>query len=760
MPSELREKPPEHEAQRSRPPSVQNLFARQLAQAAKPGGDIDLSRLQELVTASYAEMERARRSADRSLACTLEELAALSREREHAAGLLRIQKLQLEIALNNMRHGLVMFDAEGRAMIVSQRYIELYRLAPEAAKAGCTLRDLLAQRAANGSYAGDLDNINYGTTDRIFELPDGRSIRVINRFMEGGGWVSVHENVTEREQQQQSFRLLFENNPLPMLVFNVEGLCVLNVNDAALSHYGYTREQFLNLTALDLRPTAYRDDFQLRMKSLHEYRGGAEWVHQKSDGSTFIAHIYSRALRYQGKSARLVVVTNVTLRAQAEEERDRNRELLDRVIDNVSMTILVKDARTLQYVLVNKAAEEFWGVPREQVIGRTARELFDPKTADIIDANDRRLIESNVNFRVPDHEIRTPKRGVRLVTTNRIAIRNQSGDLQYLLGVVDDVTERKEVEDQLRQAQKMEAVGNLTGGLAHDFNNLLTVIMGNLDLLREDVAGNFAAEQEIDSILQASERGADLTRDMLAFSRRQPLQAEEVNVNALIGSATRLLAGTLGENIAVDVQAAAELPHALVDSSQLMTALLNIAINARDAMPRGGALTIATRLVELDGECTAYIPDVAPGSYATIEISDTGTGMPPDVVERIFEPFFTTKPTGKGTGLGLSMVYGFIKQSGGHIKVYSEVGRGTTFLLLLPLAHAAPRPLAAGALVSDAVPRAGNESVLAVEDNPDIRATVVGSCATSAIRFARRPMRRPPCKSLTAASRSTCCSPT
>jgi len=238
-----------------------------------------------------------------------------------------------------------------------------------------------------------------------------------------------------------------------------------------------------------------------------------------------------------------------------------------------------------------------------------------------------------------------------------------------VLGVVDDVTERKQVEDQLRQAQKMEAVGNLTGGVAHDFNNLLTVVMGNLDLLREDVAGNVAAEQKIDTIMQASERGADLTRHMLAFSRRQPLQAKDVDVSALIGGTTRLLSRALGGNITIAVRTGIDLPAVLVDASQLETALLNIAINARDAMPDGGTLTLGTRVAELDADYAARHPGVRPGTYVAIEITDTGTGIPPDLIERIFDPFFTTKPSGKGTGLGLSMVYGFIKQSGGHIKV-------------------------------------------------------------------------------------------
>jgi CheY-like chemotaxis protein len=245
-------------------------------------------------------------------------------------------------------------------------------------------------------------------------------------------------------------------------------------------------------------------------------------------------------------------------------------------------------------------------------------------------------------------------------------------------------------------------------------------------LLQEDVAGNVSAESRIEAIMHASERGADLTRDMLAFSRRQPLQAKPVDVNALIARAMRLLGRTLGGNILVEVHATADLAAALVDEAQLETALLNIAINARDAMPGGGKLTIGAHIAELDRDYAALHPGVVAGAYVAIEIADSGTGIAPDVLERIFEPFFTTKAVGLGTGLGLSMVYGFIKQSGGHITAYSEIGRGTVFKLFLPLAEpAAARARATQSMTPPAAKPAGNEVILAVEDNPDIRASVV-----------------------------------
>src|SRR5262249_50249141 len=246
-------------------------------------------------------------------------------------------------------------------------------------------------------------------------------------------------------------------------------------------------------------------------------------------------------------------------------------------------------------------------------------------------------------------------------------------------GFIRDLTEKFAAEAQLRQAQKMEAIGKLTGGLPHDFNNLLTTIIGNLDLLADDIAGNSAARQRLETILHASERGAELTRQMLAFSRRQPLQPERVDVNRLLDSTTRLLSRTLGENVTVKLLMSSDLWAALVDESQLQNAVMNIAINARDAMPEGGTLCVGTYNAEIEGDfCDSNIA-IPPRSYVVIELMDTGYGMRPETLARIFEPFFTTKEPGAGAGLGLSMVYGFVRQSGGGITAYSEAGGGGTF---------------------------------------------------------------------------------
>ncbi len=279
-------------------------------------------------------------------------------------------------------------------------------------------------------------------------------------------------------------------------------------------------------------------------------------------------------------------------------------------------------------------------------------------------------------------------------------------------------------EAQIRQAQKMEAIGQLTGGVAHDFNNILTVITGCIEMLRDAVRKRPDLVQMADMIDSAATRGADLTRHLLAFARRQPLQPSPTDVNALVVDAGRLLRVTLGEQVEIDSMLAHDCAPALIDASQLSTAVLNLALNARDAMPNGGKLTLETRNVVLDADYAAMNSEVSPGHYVMIAVSDTGDGIPGELLEKVFEPFFTTKGPGKGSGLGLSMVYGFVKQSNGHVKIYSEPGHGTTVKLYLP--QASPRDdVRTVEEARAAVVDRGDESILIVEDDALVREYVV-----------------------------------
>jgi signal transduction histidine kinase len=278
-------------------------------------------------------------------------------------------------------------------------------------------------------------------------------------------------------------------------------------------------------------------------------------------------------------------------------------------------------------------------------------------------------------------------------------------------------------ESQVRQAQKMEAIGQLTGGVAHDFNNILTVITGTIEILGEAVKDRPHLAQITNMMGAAAARGADLTQHLLAFARRQPLQPRSVDVNALVIDAARLLRPTLGEQIEIESMLAHDSAPALIDPSQLSTAILNLALNARDAMPEGGKLTLETKNVVLDENYAAMNSEVNPGKYVLIAVSDSGMGIPASLLDKVFEPFFTTKDIGRGSGLGLSMVYGFVKQSNGHIRIYSEEGHGTTVKLYLPQAAGVADALPAEARISEI--ERGDESILIVEDDALVREYVV-----------------------------------
>jgi PAS domain S-box-containing protein len=440
---------------------------------------------------------------------------------------------------------------------------------------------------------------------------------------------------------------------------------------------------------------------------------------QTSDGRTIA--IINRAIE---GGMRVSTHQDVTETRRAEEERDRSRQFLDCVLENVPVAIVVKSALDSRYILINRSAERLWGLVRERVIGRTTNDIWPKSNADKIAQWDRQLLEhSGTPLLIDKLSIETPNNGWRVVSSKGFCMRAGDGEPRYLIHVIEDVTDRVAMEDQLRHAQKMESIGCLTGGLAHDFNNLLTAIIGNLELMQidfPDAAGQIAA------ILRASEQGSELTRQLLAFARKQPLRPNAVDVNELLEGTACFLAPALGETISVDLRMGPGLWTAVADRAQLQTAVMNIAINARDAMPNGGMLTIETRNVGLDHEYAARHAGISAGRYVLVEITDNGCGMEPDIVNRIFEPFFTTKPLGRGTGLGLSIVYGFMKQSGGHISVHSEVGRGTTLKLYLPLfegeieAAAVPEPA-----IGERRRSKEGAVILAVEDNAGVRTTVV-----------------------------------
>jgi PAS domain S-box-containing protein len=327
-------------------------------------------------------------------------------------------------------------------------------------------------------------------------------------------------------------------------------------------------------------------------------------------------------------------------------------------------------------------------------------------------------------------------------STSVALVKNEKGGTEQLVIQIVDVTDRKTINDRLQRAQKMEAVGQLTGGLAHDFNNLLTIIIGNLQLLDGKITTDEKSAKRLVEAQDAATKGADLTRQLLAFARKQELEPKDTSVNDMVRGMESLVSRTIGENIELKMDIMGGDPRSLIDPSQLESAILNLAINARDAMPNGGKLTIETQSAYLDRFYAEKNPDVVPGHYVLVAVSDSGTGMAPELLEKVFQPFFTTKAAGKGSGLGLSMVYGFIKQSGGHIQVYSEVGHGTSIKMYLPrrmrpgevdveslaptTTPAAPVSAIVAAPIEVAPAAIRRPKILVVEDQEAVRAVACG----------------------------------
>ena len=373
------------------------------------------------------------------------------------------------------------------------------------------------------------------------------------------------------------------------------------------------------------------------------------------------------------------------------------------------------------------SVSDFWleklGYARGDVIGRKSVEFLTSESRRYaIESVLPAFMQSGVCKDV-EYQIVTRDGRPLDILLSAVAERDPCGTVKRSMAVLIDVTERKAVERQLVQAQKMQAVGQLTGGLAHDFNNLLGVILGNLELLEPALEYNPEASQRAKAAIGAVEKGAELTRRLLAFARRQKLETVSVDANALLSGMVDLLQRTLGEVIELHTSLRAGLPTVRTDPSQLESAILNLAVNARDAMPDGGRLIIETDTAHLDDDYAAQHPEVTAGDYVVLSVTDTGTGVPPEHIDSVFEPFFTTKEVGKGSGLGLSMVYGFIKQSAGHVRLHSQVGKGTTVQMYLPVDIDDVRhPAAADAAEADI---GGRETILVTEDNEMVREVTV-----------------------------------
>ena len=522
-----------------------------------------------------------------------------------------------------------------------------------------------------------------------------------------------------RESEKQ-YRLLFEINPHPMWVFDVKSLDILEVNEAAVLHYGYSRSDFLSMAILDIRPP---EDIPAVRQAVNARVSGSQdaerWKHRKRDGTVIDVEITGHDLSFHGRQAVLAQARDITERLRSEEKLRQSEERFSKAFRSSPLAITISTRAEGRYVDANEAFLRMIGLRWEEVVGFTSAEL----NIWAFPEDRRRILE------VLDRDGRVSAMGT--VFNSRVSgERNiqlsvepiQLDGIPCILVITNDVTEAQRLEEQFRQAQKMEAVGRLAGGVAHDFNNMLSVIIGFCDLAR-DRESQERMVGDVVQIKKAAQRAAVLTRQLLAFSRRQVLLHRVLNLNNVVKEISPMALRVIAEDISLDFVPAPSLGSVKADLAQIEQVLMNLVVNARDAMPHGGKIFIETANVELDETYSKTHQPLEPGPYVLLSVSDTGCGMDAKTMSRIFEPFYTTKPLGEGTGLGLSMVYGVIQQSGGHILVYSEPGQGTTFKIYLPrieeVAELQPRATPEKTLAN------GAETVLLVEDDEALREVTI-----------------------------------
>jgi PAS domain S-box-containing protein len=518
--------------------------------------------------------------------------------------------------------------------------------------------------------------------------------------------------------------ILFDTNPAPMVIVDRETENFLAVNDAAVKQYGWSRDELLAMTINDLyRPqdvpaiSASRQAIERNTE-----RRTPDLLHRTKSGAVISIEKHMRPIDFEGRPALLATLRDVSTDKAAEGHLAQAKEQYHALLEAAPDAMVVVD-QSGKIVLVNVQAEKQFGYRRDELLGQPVTNIIPEGFAERL-VTDATRSESDALAQ----EIGT---GIELSGRRKdgsaFPIEIMLSPLAAAEGIlvtaaIRNISVRKAAEEQLRQSLKMEAVGQLTGGLAHDFNNILFVILANTDALLEDESFDPGVVDRLGQIDKAVQRAADLTRQLLAFSRKQPLRPQQTDLNDLVNDTGQLLRRSLGTEIEIEAVLADDLFAVSVDRSQFETALVNLCINARDAMPSGGRLLIETKNVVLDEEYCAFNRGAIPGDYAMLCVTDAGEGIPQDVLHRVFEPFFTTKGIGKGTGLGLSMVYGFIKQSNGHISIYSELGQGTTLKLFLPRSDGVPEQEAKQE--KTAVP-GGHERILVVEDEPQVRANIV-----------------------------------
>lgn len=584
---------------------------------------------------------------------------------------------------------------------------EQARQAGIAASAAFPLKERGETVAVLTLYASSADFFNEDMLTTLSEIAPGISFAL--------------DAIVQEADRKRAVETILENERLLRVAFNSVDLAAFR-QDKDLKYswmynaqLGYMSEDAVGKTDVELLPP--RDAAKIiaiKQEVLNTGKSSRSEVEVTGDDK--VTHIFELSLEPVWEMGEIVGLIGSSLDITDRKRGEAQLRLRDRALKAVSQGIVITDPRLPDnpVIYVSPSFEHLTGYSMDEALGKNCRYLQGQQTDPASVAQLREAIREGRSCTVEMLNYR--KDGKPFWNSLTVSpVLNDNGELTHFVGVQTDVTERRQLEEQFRQAQKMEAVGRLAGGVAHDFNNLLTAIKGFSELTLMQLGQNDPLRGNIEEIRKAGNRAAKLTRQLLAFSRRQVLQPRLLDLNQIITDISAMLARLIGENIEIKTSLMPNLSPVSADPSQIEQVIVNLVVNASDAMPQGGKLTIETANVELSGKYDSELLNIAPGPYVMLAISDTGVGMDKSIKERIFEPFFTTKELGRGTGLGLSTTYGIVRQSGGDIKVYSEPGLGTTFRIYLPLAVNSAEQRQSHQ--TNRGPVKGSETVLLIEDD-------------------------------------------
>jgi PAS domain S-box-containing protein len=642
--------------------------------------------------------------------------------------------LRLATAIEQSPVSVMITDADGRIEYVNPAFARITGYPPEEALGGnprilksgkqelALYQELWATISAGKSWLGELVNRRKDGSLYTQELTIAPVRDAVGRVAH---FVAMSQDVTERKQAAEAlrsaearYRVLFEESPHGVLLIDAETGKTLEANETAHKQLGYTREEFAALRISDYEALETPEDSQAHIQKVRsEGSDDFETLHRTKNGEIRNVHVWTKTLPLGERLAFHCIFEDITERKRAEEALFSEKAFSEAMLDSLPGIFYLFD-HTGHFLRWNRSFEIVSGYSSEEIAAMRPLDFFTGEDRTLIEERIGRVFETGA----ADAEAALVSKDGRQTPHYLVGVRFVVDGAPCCIGTGIDVSARKLLEAELQQAQKIEAIGRLAGGVAHDFNNILGVILGYGELAESGLAPENPVREQVTEMVKAANRAAALTRQLQAFSRKQILQPRLLDLNTLVANAHKMLGRLIGEDIHLVTRMAPDVGAICADPGQIEQIILNLAVNARDAMPRGGILTIETVNADLDAEYVAHHAPVTPGRYVMLAASDNGVGMDIETQRRVFEPFFTTKPEGQGTGLGLATVYGIVKQSEGFVWVYSEPGHGTTFKIYLPRIEGSADAATPSAPLE--VTTGGHETILLAEDNSALRGVI------------------------------------